>query len=54
MSIQAGVLGTVIGGFCGFLIRDEYYFPSYKRAEDLTKEFYTNDKLVDQEIEALQ
>lgn len=53
LSIQFGVVGLILGTWGGFIIRDEYYFPSYKRIDDLIKEYYKNDKLLDKEIEEL-
>lgn len=53
LSIQLGLAGVALGAIGGFVIRDEYYFPSYKRADDLIEEYYTNDKQIDQEIEEL-
>jgi hypothetical protein len=54
ISIQLGLLGVCAGAYCGFLIRDEYYFPSHQRIEELIKEFYTHDAALDKEIDGLQ
>ena len=53
LSIQLGVVGVFAGAVSGFVIRDEYYFPSYKRIDDLIQEFYNNESLVDKEITEL-
>ena len=53
LSIQLGVVGVFVGAVSGFVIRDEYYFPSYKRIDDLLQEFYNNESLVDKEITEL-
>lgn len=53
LSIQLGVAGVFVGAVSGFVMRDEYYFPSYKRIDELAKEFYHNEELIDKEITEL-
>jgi len=53
-SVQLGFVGLIFGAWSGFIIRDEYYFPSYSRADDLIKEYYQNEKQIDKEINELE
>jgi len=52
-SIKLGCVGLVLGAFSGFIIRDEYYFPSYKRIDELVHEYYANEEKINSEIEEL-
>ncbi len=53
-SIQLGFVGLLLGAWSGFVIRDEYYYPSYTRADELISEYYKNDKEIDREISELE
>jgi len=53
-SIQLGFVGLLLGAWSGFVIRDEYYYPSYARADELIAEYYKNDKEIDREISELE
>lgn len=53
VSVRLGFVGFAAGLFSGFIIRDEYYYPSFKKIEELFSAYYEKDSEIQSEIAEL-
>lgn len=45
-----GYFGAIVGAYCGFLARDEYYFSTFQRIHEITDEYNLKNELLDLEV----
>ena len=53
LGMKLGVVGILLGAYSGFIIRDEYYFSSHQRIDELISEYNIKEKELDSDINIL-